>query len=69
MTNELWQTLRTEAQEVIKQEPLLASYVYACVLNHDSLEGALSFILAGRHLTAAIHRTTIATRRKAVRKN
>ncbi|MEQ8407706.1 MAG: serine O-acetyltransferase [Gammaproteobacteria bacterium] len=46
MTNELWQTLRTEAQEVIKQEPLLASYVYACVLNHDSLEGALSFILA-----------------------
>ena len=46
MTNELWQTLRAEAEEVIKQEPLLASYVYACVLNHDSLEGALSFILA-----------------------
>ena len=46
MTKELWQTLRAEAQEVIRQEPLLASYVYACVLNHDSLEGALSFILA-----------------------
>lgn len=46
MTKELWQTLRAEAEEVIRQEPLLASYVYACVLNHDSLEGALSFILA-----------------------
>ena len=46
MANEIWQELKKEAQEVIQQEPLLASYVYACVLNHDSLESALSFILA-----------------------
>lgn len=46
MKNGVWQDLRNEAEEVIQQEPLLASYVYACVLNHDSLEGALSFILA-----------------------
>jgi len=46
MAEELWQELRKEAKAVIEQEPLLASYVYACVLNHDSLEGALGFILA-----------------------
>jgi serine O-acetyltransferase len=48
MTDELWEQLKTEAQEVIQQEPLLASYVYACVLNHNSLESALSFILANK---------------------
>jgi serine O-acetyltransferase len=48
MADELWQKLKTEAQQWIQQEPLLASYVYACVLNHDSLESALSFILANK---------------------
>lgn len=48
MVNGLWQKLRDEAQQVIRQEPLLASYVYACVLNHDSLEACLGFILANK---------------------
>lgn len=48
MTNEMWQQLRQEAQQVIQEEPLLASYVYSCVLNHDSLTSALSFILANK---------------------
>ena len=48
MSDELWQQLRTEAEQVVQQEPLLASYVYARVLNHDSLESALSFILANK---------------------
>ncbi|NQV71423.1 MAG: serine O-acetyltransferase [Pseudohongiella sp.] len=48
MSNQLWQQLRIEAQEVIQKEPLLASYVYACVLNHSSLQSALSFILANK---------------------
>ena len=48
MTNAVWQKLRDEAEHVIKKEPLLASYVYACVLNHESLESALSFILANK---------------------
>jgi len=48
MSQALWQQLRAEAQEVLQQEPLLASYVYACVLNHDSLQSALSFILANK---------------------
>ena len=48
MSDELWQQLRTEAEQVVHQEPLLASYVHARVLNHDSLESALSFILANK---------------------
>ncbi len=48
MTIEVWQQLREEAELVIKKEPLLASYVYACVLNHDSLESSLSFILSNK---------------------
>jgi serine O-acetyltransferase len=48
MPQKLWQQLKTEAEQVIQQEPLLASYVYACVLNHDSLQSALSFILANK---------------------
>ena len=48
MSDKLWAQLRAEAQQVIQHEPLLASYVYACVLNHDSLGSALSFILANK---------------------
>ncbi len=48
MSQALWQQLESEAQQVIQQEPLLASYVYACVLNHNSLQSALSFILANK---------------------
>ncbi len=48
MTSEIWRRLREEAEEVIRKEPLLASYVYACVLNHRDLASSLSFILANK---------------------
>ena len=48
MPQELWQQLKSEAEQVILQEPLLASYFSACVLNHNSLQSALSFILANK---------------------
>lgn len=48
MTEKLWQELRVEAKKVIEEEPLLASYVHACVLNHESLASSLSFILANK---------------------
>ncbi|PWQ95951.1 serine O-acetyltransferase [Leucothrix arctica] len=44
----VWATLNKEASEVIKTEPLLASYVYACVLNHPNFEASLSFILSNK---------------------
>ena len=48
MIGELWRRLRSEAEDVIRREPLLASYVYACVLNHKDLQSSLSFILANK---------------------
>lgn len=46
MPDTIWDKLQTEARELIAREPLLASYVYACVLNHKSLGSALSYLLA-----------------------
>lgn len=44
----LWQAMRKEAQEHAQEEPLLASFFYSTILNHDTLEGALSFHLASK---------------------
>jgi len=48
MTDELWQHLRIEAQKTSKEEPLLSSYVCACILSHDSLASSLGFILSNK---------------------
>jgi serine O-acetyltransferase len=48
MIEGLWQQLKDEAERVVQAEPLLASYVFACVLNHKDLASALSFILANK---------------------
>lgn len=44
----LWQTLRTEAEEQAQQEPILASFLHASILNHASLACAISFMLASK---------------------
>lgn len=48
MQNPIWEQLHTEAHQIVLTEPLLASYVYACILNHANLGSALSFILANK---------------------
>ena len=50
----VWQTIRKEAREQVELEPALASFIHATILNHDTLEGALSFHLANKLGTAAI---------------
>ncbi len=45
---EFWYQLIDEARQVVKDEPLLASYVHACILTHDNFEAALSFILSNK---------------------
>lgn len=42
----LWQTICAEVKTFSGQEPMLASYFYDAVLSHDSLEDALTYILA-----------------------
>ena len=44
----VWDAIRNEATHDAKQEPALASFLYAVILNHGSFEDALSFHLASR---------------------
>lgn len=44
----LWTAIRGEVEEMARREPILASFFYATILNHDSLEAALSFQLANK---------------------
>jgi serine O-acetyltransferase len=46
--DEFWKMLKDEALDVSKKEPLLASYLHACVLNHHNFETSLSFILSNK---------------------
>ena len=42
----VWSTIRAEAEEMARAEPLMASLAHAVILHHDTLEDALSFRLA-----------------------
>ena len=44
----LWVQMRTEVAAIVRQEPMLASYLHATVLKHRTLESALSFLLSGK---------------------
>lgn len=37
----IWHSIRAEAEEAIRQEPLLATFLYTTILNHQSLEHAV----------------------------
>ena len=42
----VWESIRQEVKQEADREPMLASFLHATILNHDSLEDALSFHLA-----------------------
>lgn len=44
----LWQAIRDEAVLLTKDEPFLASFFYSTILNHDTLEAAVSFHLSNK---------------------
>lgn len=47
--NELvWLVLRREAARDAATEPLLSSFLHACILSHDSFEQSLAFVLSKR---------------------
>ena len=47
-SNWLWQRIRDEARELVKSEPVLASFYHTALLNHASLGSALAFLLANQ---------------------
>lgn len=44
----IWQAVRDEATEAIARDPLLAAFLYATILNHESLEDAVIHRIAQR---------------------
>jgi len=44
----IWQTIRRESDVQAQEEPILASFFHATILNHNSLECALSYHLANK---------------------
>jgi serine O-acetyltransferase len=60
MSNDpMWDKIREEAMNGAKNEPLLASFLYSVVLNHKSLEDALSYILASKLGSATMPAVTL----------
>lgn len=44
----LWEAIRREVAQQARDEPILARFLHATILNHDALGDALSFHLAGK---------------------
>jgi serine O-acetyltransferase len=50
----VWARVRLEAEEVVRREPELASFIYSTILHHDQLETAIVYRLAQRLDHAAL---------------
>ncbi len=44
----IWSSVRIEASEAVERDPLLAAFLYATILNHDTLEAAVIHRLTER---------------------
>ncbi|GAA6153768.1 serine O-acetyltransferase [Pseudoteredinibacter isoporae] len=44
----VWESIRQETQQQAEKEPILASFLHATILNHESLECSLSYHLANK---------------------
>ena len=50
----IWDRMRGEAEEILRREPELASFIYATVLHHERLEDAVVHRIAERLDHAAL---------------
>ncbi|OAN78090.1 serine O-acetyltransferase [Sulfitobacter sp. EhC04] len=44
----VWEQIQHEAQQAVKDEPLIGGFVHACILHHKSIEKALSYRIAAK---------------------
>src|SRR6202051_331857 len=57
----VWMRVRREAEEAVKREPELATFIYSTILHHDTLEGAIVYRLSERLDPAGPSRETTQT--------
>ena len=50
----IWDRVRSEAEDIVRREPELASFIYATVLHHDRLEDSVVHRIADRLDHAAL---------------
>ncbi len=50
----VWARIRSEAEEIVRREPELATFIYSAILHHDTLEAAVIYRLADRLDHAAL---------------
>ncbi len=55
----IWQSIRSEALVASQQEPVLASYYHAAILNHHSFAAAISFHLANKLDSSTVQAMTV----------
>ena len=55
----IWDLMRWEAYQEAQREPLLVSFLYSSILNHNSLESSLAFLLANKLSSAAMISTQV----------
>ena len=48
IVDSVWHRVRQEAEQVVRDEPVLSSFIYSTILNHNRLEGAVIHRLADR---------------------
>ena len=44
----VWARVRSEAEDIVRREPELATFIYSSVLHHDTLEAAVVHRIAER---------------------
>ena len=59
MQTKLWRCIREEAAKQAEEEPILASFLHASILNHVDLASALSYLLASKLDSATANALTI----------
>lgn len=57
--DDIWSAMRLEAEDASRNEPVLASYYHAAILNHASFEAAISFHLANKLSSAAVQAMSV----------
>ena len=55
----LWQVMRSQANEAVKEEMILSSFLYTSILAHSSFEKALAFVLSNRLKDATLLSTQL----------